>query len=130
MASLSEYAEKDEHLTGLEGKAGNLSIDPRKALSLNIDDNQPSPTRAYLTISQVSYALVCPNPVAIRCLLLLWYCRRQMRKLPRCRNSSWVFHRLSFYQLALFLQISRVVGGSTRCSTLASTYIIVLDINL
>ncbi|WRT66148.1 uncharacterized protein IL334_003101 [Kwoniella shivajii] len=65
MATFFEWTEKGEsqnmHLnnnntTGLEGKVNGLTIDSRKAMNmaLTIEDHQPSPTRAYLTISQAA----------------------------------------------------------------------------
>ncbi|KAK8864196.1 hypothetical protein IAR55_001442 [Kwoniella newhampshirensis] len=55
MQSLFEYSDKDgSGKTGLENKAANLSIDAKKALASGVDLHQPSPTRAYLTISQAA----------------------------------------------------------------------------
>ncbi|WWC89532.1 uncharacterized protein L201_004456 [Kwoniella dendrophila CBS 6074] len=41
-------------LNGLENKAAGLSIDAKRAMALSVEDHQPSPTRAYLTISQAA----------------------------------------------------------------------------
>ncbi|KAK6910327.1 hypothetical protein I203_104359 [Kwoniella mangroviensis CBS 8507] len=65
MSTFFEWTEKGEptntssngsnqNLTGLEGKAGGLSIDSKRAMALTVEDHQPSPTRAYLTISQAA----------------------------------------------------------------------------
>nr|XP_019046065.1 hypothetical protein I302_04805 [Kwoniella bestiolae CBS 10118]OCF24995.1 hypothetical protein I302_04805 [Kwoniella bestiolae CBS 10118] len=62
MSTFFEWTEKGEptnpaspnQLTGLEGKAGGLSIDSKRAMALTVEDHQPSPTRAYLTISQAA----------------------------------------------------------------------------
>ncbi|WWC61663.1 uncharacterized protein I303_104248 [Kwoniella dejecticola CBS 10117] len=64
MSTFFEWTEKGEQpnnapanqgpLNGLEGKAAGLSIDSKRAMALSVEDHQPSPTRAYLTISQAA----------------------------------------------------------------------------
>ncbi|WVQ82179.1 hypothetical protein IAT38_004307 [Cryptococcus sp. DSM 104549] len=54
MQQFFEYEKDDSATTGLEGKAANLSIDARKGMGMGVDDQQSSPTRAYLTISQAA----------------------------------------------------------------------------
>ncbi|WWD17505.1 hypothetical protein CI109_101946 [Kwoniella shandongensis] len=58
MQSFFEYSDEDDSAatTGLEKKAANMSIDAKKAMAVGVgvDLHQPSPTRAYLTISQAA----------------------------------------------------------------------------
>lgn len=52
MEQFSEYTKDEFAVTDLETKAAALTVDSRKTTA-HVDGRQPSPTRSYLTISQV-----------------------------------------------------------------------------
>lgn len=60
MQQFSEYTKEESAVTNLESKAAALIVDPRKATT-HADERQPSPTRSYLTISQVGSFLLFEN---------------------------------------------------------------------
>ncbi|WVO16387.1 hypothetical protein L204_104062 [Cryptococcus depauperatus] len=53
MQQFSEY-EKEEPVSSLEDKAANLTIDSRKPPRVSVDEIQPNPGQAYMTISQAA----------------------------------------------------------------------------
>lgn len=60
MQQFSEYTKDESAVTNLEAKAAALIADPRKSTT-HADERQPSPTRSYLTISQVGLFLLFEN---------------------------------------------------------------------
>ncbi|WVR07237.1 hypothetical protein IAU60_004278 [Kwoniella sp. DSM 27419] len=51
---MTDYDKDNIPSTGLESKVAGLTIDARKAMAMEVEDHAPSPTRAYLTISQAA----------------------------------------------------------------------------